>query len=57
MAIVYLEGNEFQNSDGSKPGFWKVVGVDYVKNYDAARVFLAPEWIKINIFPKKQVLV
>jgi len=49
IARVYLEGNQFTNSDGSKPTFWKVTEVHYVNNYDESRIFLWLEWTKKKI--------
>jgi hypothetical protein len=57
IARVFLEGNEFTSTDQSKQTFWKVVEVHYVNNYDESRTFLNPEWTKVKIEEKDQVLM
>ena len=57
IARVLLEGNQFINSDHSKPTFWKVVEVHYVNNYDESSITTLPSWTRTKIEKKDQKLV
>jgi hypothetical protein len=57
IAKVILEGNQFTNTDESKPTFWKVIEVHYVNNYDGSKILFARTWIKVQVNKKDQVLI
>lgn len=56
LASVCLRGNEFTNSDESKPTFWQVTKIGYAQNYDESRTFAESEWIEKEIEEKDRVL-
>ena len=56
IAKVTLNGNQFTNTDNSKPTFWKVVEVHYVNNHDESRPSLPSSWTKAKIEEKDQIL-
>lgn len=49
MATVFLIGNEFKNTDESKPTFWRVVDVHLLEKYDESRIFDKSNWMTFAI--------
>ncbi|MEI6316288.1 MAG: hypothetical protein WCO65_01000 [bacterium] len=49
LAEVVVRGNEFTNSDQSKPTFWKVTKIGYRKEYDESKLYDEYRWIEIEV--------
>jgi hypothetical protein len=49
LAEITLVGNEFTNSDQSKPTFWKVTKIGYRKEYDETKLYDEYRWIEAEV--------
>jgi hypothetical protein len=49
LAEIVVRGNEFTNSDKSKPTFWKVIQIGYRREYDESQLYNEYSWIETEI--------
>lgn len=49
LAEIIVRGNEYTNSNESKPTFWKVTKISYRKEYDETKLYDPYRWIETEV--------